>query len=134
MGRGRPSALALTMVALAEGLLTARRYAERNHYPVDANAELLAFAGIQRGRRRYRRLQHRLIRVQDIAVDQVGKVQIPLLVVASLAIALLLWGTALLKSIPAPALAAVVAIAVLPIVGIAELCRAVVATPLRNSG
>jgi MFS superfamily sulfate permease-like transporter len=40
-----PSALALTMVALAEGLLTARRYAERNHYPVDANAELLAFGG-----------------------------------------------------------------------------------------
>ena len=46
-----------------------------------------------------------------------------MLVVASLAIALLFWGTALLKSIPSPALAAVVAIAVLPIVGIAELRR-----------
>ncbi len=84
-----PSALALTMVALAEGLLTARRYAERNHYAVDANAELLAFGGTNAAAGVTGGFSIGSSASRTAAVDQVGaRSQIPMLVVASLAVAL----------------------------------------------
>jgi high affinity sulfate transporter 1 len=119
-----PSALALTMVALAEGLLTARRYAERNHYPVDANAELLAFSGANVAAGFTGGFSVGSSASRTAAVDQArARSQIPTLVTAALATVLLLWGTGLLKNIPSPALAAVIAIAVVPILGVAELRR-----------
>lgn len=41
-----PSALALTLVTIAEGLLVARSYAERNGYRTDPNRDLLAFGAL----------------------------------------------------------------------------------------
>jgi MFS superfamily sulfate permease-like transporter len=38
-----PSAIALTLVTTAEGLLVSRSYSERRGYPIDANRELVAF-------------------------------------------------------------------------------------------
>jgi MFS superfamily sulfate permease-like transporter len=43
MGCADPSALALTLVTTAEGLLVARSYGEKRNYPTSPNRDLMAF-------------------------------------------------------------------------------------------
>ena len=117
-----PSALALSLVALAEGLLTARRYAEKNGYRVDANQELLAFAGANLAAGLSAAFTVGSSASRTAAVDQArARSQWGAIVAAVLALALLLWGTALLTDIPSPALGAIVALAVVPILGVREM-------------
>lgn len=119
-----PSALALTLVALAEGLLTARHYSERHGYAVDANAELLAFGGANVAAGLFGGFTVGSSASRTAAVDQArSPSQWAAVIAALLAIPLLLWGTALLAEIPAPALGAVVAVAVVPIIGFGRFRR-----------
>lgn len=119
-----PSALALTLVALAEGLLTARHYAERNGYRVDANAELLAFGGANLAAGLFGGFTVGSSASRTAAVDQArSRSQWATVVAAVLALTLLLWGTGLLTDIPSPALGAIVGVAVLPILGMRALVR-----------
>lgn len=119
-----PSALALTLVALAEGLLTARSYAERHGYRVDPNAELLAFGGTNVAAGLFGGFSIGSSASRTAAVDQAkSRSQWATVVAAALALALLLWGTGLLTNIPSPALGAIVGFAVVPILGVQELGR-----------
>lgn len=119
-----PSALALTLITMAEGLLGARGYAERHGYRLDANQELLAFgaanalSGVTGG------FAVGSSSSRTAAMDQAGsRTQVPAVVAAGLTALLLAFGTGLLKDLPEPALGAVVAVVVWPVLGIAKLRR-----------
>jgi high affinity sulfate transporter 1 len=114
-----PAAMALTLVTVAEGLLVARAYAEKNHYPTRPNRDLLAFgvgniaAGVQGS------FAIGASTSRTAAMDQAGsRTQLPSLVLAGGTALLLVFGTALLADIPSPAIGAIVAVAVVPLVGV----------------
>lgn len=116
-----PSAIALTMVTVAEGLLVARSYGEKRHYPTKPNRDLLAFgvANIAAGAQGSFAVGSSTSRTA--AMDQAGsRTQLPSLVLAVGTLLLLLFGTALLADIPSPAIGAIVGVAVLPLLGIRE--------------
>jgi len=116
-----PSAIALTLVTVAEGLLVARSYAEKHHYTTSPNRDLFAFglgniaAGFQGS------FAVGSSTSRTAAMDQAGsRTQLPSLVLAAGTLLLLLFGTALLADIPSPAIGAIVGVAVIPLLGIAE--------------
>lgn len=116
-----PSAMALTMVTIAEGLLVSRSYAEKNGYTTNANQDLLAFgaANIAAGLSSSFAVGSSTSRTA--AMDQLrSRTQLPSLVLAVGALLLLLFGTAMLAQIPSPAIGAVVAVAVLNLLGVNE--------------
>ena len=126
-----PSAIALTLVTTAEGLLVSRSYGEKRGYPTRPNRDLFAFglgniaAGASGG------FAIGSSTSRTAAMDQAGsRTQLPSLVLAAGTLLLLLFGTALLADIPSPAIGAIVAMAILPLLGIREF-RAVAARPLR---
>jgi sulfate permease, SulP family len=117
-----PSALALTMVATAEGLLVSHSYAERRGYRVDSNRDLFALGlgNIAAGASASFAIGSSTSRTA--AMDQSGsRTQLPSLVLAGGTLLLLLFGTALLTNIPSPAIGAIVAVAVAPLLGVREL-------------
>jgi len=119
-----PSAVALTLVAMAEGLLVARRYAQKNGYTTNPNRDLLAFgaanvaAGVSGG------FTIGSSTSRTAALDQIGsRTQLPTIVAAVGTLLLVLFGTALLEEIPSPAIGAIVAVAVVPLLGIRDFAR-----------
>lgn len=117
-----PSALALTMVTIAEGLLVIRSYAEQHHDKTDSNRDLLAFgaANIASGLSSSFAVGSSTSRTA--AMDQAGsRTQLPSLVLAAGSLLLLLFGTEMLALIPSPAIGAVVAVAVFKLLGLGEL-------------
>ncbi len=116
-----PSAIALTLVTTAEGLLVARSYGEKRGYPTRPNRDLLAFGlgNIAAGASGSFAMGSSTSRTA--AMDQAGsRTQLPSLVLAAGTLLLLLFGTALLADIPSPAIGAIVAVAILPLLGIRE--------------
>ncbi|MCS5736336.1 SulP family inorganic anion transporter [Herbiconiux daphne] len=116
-----PSAIALALVTMAEGLLVARSYGEKRGYPTSPNRDLLAFgagniaAGATGG------FTVGSSTSRTAAMDQAGsRTQLPSLVAAVGTLALVLFGTALLEHIPSPAIGAIVAIAILPLLGVRD--------------
>lgn len=116
-----PSAIALTLVTTAEGLLVSRSYAEKHRYPFRANRDLLAFgvANIAAGAQGSFAVGSSTSRTA--AMDQAGsRTQLPSLVLAVGTLLLLLFGTALLEDIPSPAIGAIVGVAIIPLLGIRD--------------
>lgn len=116
-----PSALALTMVTTAEGLLVIRSYGEKRRYPTRPNRDLFAFgvSNIAAGAQGSFSIGASTSRTA--AMDQAGsRTQLPSLVLAAGTLLLLIFGTALLADIPSPAIGAIVGIAILPLLGIKE--------------
>ncbi|WP_337007047.1 SulP family inorganic anion transporter [Microbacterium sp. LB12] len=116
-----PSAIALTLVTTAEGLLVSRSYAEKHGYPFRANRDLLAFgaANIAAGAQGSFSVGSSTSRTA--AMDQAGsRTQLPSLVLAAGTLLLLLFGTALLADIPSPAIGAIVGVAIIPLLGIRD--------------
>ncbi|WP_091233208.1 SulP family inorganic anion transporter [Microbacterium sp. 3J1] len=116
-----PSAMALTMVTTAEGLLVARSYGEKRHYATSPNRDLFAFgvANIAAGAQGSFAVGSSTSRTA--AMDQAGsRTQLPSLVLAGGTLLLLLFGTGLLEDIPSPAIGAIVGVAILPLLGIGE--------------
>ena len=114
-----PSALALTMVTAAEGLLVSRSYGEQRGYVTRPNRDLLAFgmANVAAGASGSFVLGASTSRTA--AMDQAGsRTQLPSLVLAAGTLLLLLFGTGLLAEIPSPAIGAIVGVAVLPLLGV----------------
>lgn len=117
-----PSAAALTMVTMAEGLLVSRSYGAKNGYETDPNRDLAAFgiANVASGLTGGFAVGSSTSRTA--AMDQArSRTQLPSIVAAALALLLLVFGTAVLEDIPSPAIGAVVAVAVFPLLGIPEL-------------
>lgn len=116
-----PSALALTMVTTAEGLLVSRSYGEKRHYRTSPNRDLLAFgvANVAAGAQGSFAVGSSTSRTA--AMDQAGsRTQLPSLVLAVGTLLLLLFGTGLLEDIPSPAIGAIVGVAILPLLGFRE--------------
>jgi MFS superfamily sulfate permease-like transporter len=116
-----PSALALTMVTTAEGLLVSRAYGEKHNYPTRPNRDLFAFgvSNIAAGASGSFAMGSSTSRTA--AMDQAGsRTQLPSLVLAIGTLLLLLFGTALLADIPSPAIGAIVGVAILPLLGIKD--------------
>lgn len=119
-----PSAMALTMVTTAEGLLVSRSYGEKHHYRTNPNRDLLAFgvANIAAGAQGSFAVGSSTSRTA--AMDQAGsRTQLPSLVLAAGTLLLLLFGTSLLEDIPSPAIGAIVGVAILPLLGIREFAE-----------
>jgi MFS superfamily sulfate permease-like transporter len=117
-----PSALALTLVTTAEGLLVARSYAEKSGVRIHPNRDLLAFGAANVAAGVSGSFAVGSSTSRTAAMDQAGsRTQLPTLVVAAGTLLLLLFGTTLLENIPLPAIGAVVAVAILPLLGIPEL-------------
>ncbi|MFE4471009.1 SulP family inorganic anion transporter [Leifsonia sp. NPDC056824] len=116
-----PSALSLTMVAMSEGLLVSRAFGERRGYRVNPDRDLLAFgaANIASGLTGGFTIGSSTSRTA--AMDHAGsRSQLPALVTAAGTLLLVVFGTALLEHIPSPVIAAVVAVAVLPLLDVRE--------------
>ena len=116
-----PSAIALTLVTTAEGLLVSRSYSEKRHYPFHANRDLLAFgvANVAAGAQGSFAVGSSTSRTA--AMDQAGsRTQLPSVVLAVGTLVLLLFGTALLEDIPSPAIGAIVGVAIIPLLGIKD--------------
>lgn len=116
-----PSAIALTMVTTAEGLLVSRSYGELRGYRTNPNRDLFAFGlgNIAAGASGSFAVGSSTSRTA--AMDQAGsRTQLPSLVLAVGTLLLLLFGTALLADIPSPAIGAIVGVAILPLLGIKE--------------
>ena len=116
-----PSAIALTLITTAEGLLVSRSYSEKRGYRTDPNQDLFAFgvgnvaAGVSGG------FAVGSSTSRTAAMDQAGsRTQLPSIVTAAGTLLLLLFGTALLEDIPSPAIGAIVGVAILPLLGITE--------------
>ncbi len=119
-----PSAIALTLVAIAEGLLVARRYAEKNGYSVNPNRDLAAFAGANVASGLTGGFTVGSSASRTAAMDSSGaRTQLPTIVAAVLTLLLVIFGTALLANIPSPAIGAIVAVAVVPLLGISDFPR-----------
>ncbi|MCD5345604.1 SulP family inorganic anion transporter [Agromyces sp. S2-1-8] len=116
-----PSAMALTLVTTAEGLLVSRSYGEKHGYSTNPNRDLLAFGlgNIAAGASGSFAVGSSTSRTA--AMDQAGsRTQLPSLVLAVGTLLLLLFGTALLADIPSPAIGAIVGVAILPLLGVRE--------------
>ncbi|UOQ87629.1 SulP family inorganic anion transporter [Agromyces endophyticus] len=116
-----PSAMALTLVTTAEGLLVSRSYGEKRGYSTNPNRDLFAFGlgNIAAGASGSFAVGSSTSRTA--AMDQSGsRTQLPSLVLAVGTLLLLLFGTALLADIPSPAIGAIVGVAILPLLGVKE--------------
>lgn len=119
-----PSAIALTLVTTAEGLLVSRSYGEKRGYATNPNRDLFAFGlgNIAAGASASFTVGSSTSRTA--AMDQAGsRTQLPSLVLAVGTLLLLLFGTALLADIPSPAIGAIVGVAILPLLGIRDFVR-----------
>lgn len=116
-----PSALALTLVTSAEGLLVARSYGEKRGYQTKPNRDLLALGAANLAAGASGSFAVGASTSRTAAMDQTGsRTQLPSLVLAGGTLLFLLFGTGLLASIPMPAIGAIVGVAVLPLLGIGE--------------
>ncbi|WP_382310403.1 SulP family inorganic anion transporter [Herbiconiux sp. UC225_62] len=119
-----PSAIALAMVTMAEGLLVSRSYGEKRGYRTRPNRDLLAFGvgNIAAGATGGFTIGSSTSRTA--AMDQAGsRTQLPSLIAAVGTLLLVLFGTALLADIPSPAIGAIVAVAVAPLLGVTDFVR-----------
>jgi high affinity sulfate transporter 1 len=117
-----PSAAALTIVAMGEGLLVSRAYAAKRDYPVNLNRDLFAFgaANIAAGATGAFTMGSSTSRTA--AMDQSGsRTQVPALVTAGATLLLVVFGTGVLEHIPSPAIGAIITVAVVPLLGFGEL-------------
>lgn len=119
-----PSAAALTAITVAEGLMLARSYSDRRGYPQDPDRDLAGFGLANIGAGLTGGLSVGSSTSRTAAMDDSGsRTQLPSIVLAVSALALLLLGTELLAAIPSPAIGAVVTMAVLRLLGLHELRR-----------
>jgi len=119
-----PSAAALTLVAMAEGLLVARRYGQKRGYSTNPNRDLLAFGAANLASGATGGFTVGSSTSRTAAMDQAGsRTQLPTIVAAVGTLLLVMFGTALLEHIPSPAIGAIVAVAVVPLLGIADFAN-----------
>ncbi|MFF1635211.1 SulP family inorganic anion transporter [Leifsonia sp. NPDC058248] len=117
-----PSAIALTLVTMGEGLLVSRSYGEKRGYPTRPNRELFAFGLSNLGAGVTGAFTVGASTSRTAAMDQAGsRTQLPSIITAAGTLALLVFGTTLLEHIPSPAIGAIVAVAVVPLLGIPDL-------------
>ncbi|MGV2983821.1 SulP family inorganic anion transporter [Microbacterium sp. AGC85] len=116
-----PSALALALVTMAEGVLLSRSYGEQRGYRTSADQDLLAFGAANVAAGLSMSFAVGSSTSRTAATDQLGsRTQLPSVIMAGGAVALLVFGTDVLAQIPSPVIGAVVAVAVINLLGARE--------------
>lgn len=119
-----PSAIALTMVTMGEGLLVSRSYGQKRDYPTRPNRDLFAFGVANLGAGVTGAFTVGSSTSRTAAMDQAGsRTQLPTLITALGTLLLLIFGTALLEDVPSPAIGTIVAVAVVPLLGIRDFAQ-----------
>ncbi|GAA3470626.1 SulP family inorganic anion transporter [Nonomuraea roseola] len=119
-----PGAIAICAVTLADGLLTARRYAEQHDYRIDGNQELRAFGASNIAAGLTGSMTIGSSASRTAAMDSVGsRSQIPSLVCAVVVAILLAFFSDLLAYLPNAALAGIVAVAVIKLIDVRKLAE-----------
>jgi high affinity sulfate transporter 1 len=119
-----PAGIGVMLVGFAEGLGAAKTYAEKNHYEIDPNRELIALgaanlgAGLSSGM-----VVEGSLSKTAVNASAGGRTQVSGLVVAALAVVTLLFLTSLFEDLPEATLAAVVIAALIDLVDIPALTR-----------
>lgn len=125
-----PSALALALITMAEGVLLSRTYGQRRGYPTNSDQDLLAFGAANVAAGLSMSFAVGSSTSRTAAMDQLGsRTQLPSIIMAGGALLLLLFGTDILSQIPVPVIGAVVAVAVWNLVGVREFVRLVRTSP-----
>jgi sulfate permease, SulP family len=119
-----PAAIGVMLVGFAEALAAGKTYAEKNHYEIDANRELIALGAANLGSG----LSSGMVVAGSLSKTAVGasagaKSQLSGLVVATLTIITLLFLTSLFEGLPEATLAAVVIAALIELVDVPSLVR-----------
>jgi sulfate permease, SulP family len=119
-----PSAFALTLVSMAEGLLVIRKYGQKHEHTTNPNRDLLAFGVANLGAGVTGGFTVGSSTSRTAALDSIGsRTQLPSIVTAIGTLLLVIFGTALLSLIPSPAIGAIVGVAVAPLIGIRSFVR-----------
>lgn len=117
-----PSALALALVTMAEGVLVSKSYGQQRGYTVNPDRDLLAFGAANVASGLSMSFSVGSSTSRTAAMDQSGsRTQLPSVILAAGTLLLLLFGTDLLAQIPSPVIGAIVAVAVIKLLGVAEM-------------
>lgn len=117
-----PSAAALSLITMAEGLLIGRSYAVKNRYQVSPNRDLVAFGAANVAAGFSSSFTMGSSTSRTAAMQEAGsRSQLPSIVVVAGAAMLMLFGTELIASIPGPAIGAIVTVAIVNLLGFREL-------------
>ncbi|KQQ65345.1 SulP family inorganic anion transporter [Microbacterium sp. Leaf320] len=117
-----PSACALALITMAEGVLLSRSYGDAHGYRTDANRDVLGFGAANMAAGVSMSFAVGSSTSRTAAMDEAGsRTQLPSVVLAVGATLLLLVGTDVLAQMPSPVIGAVVAVAVWKLVGVREL-------------
>ncbi|WP_426515234.1 SulP family inorganic anion transporter [Diaminobutyricibacter sp. McL0618] len=117
-----PSAAALTIVAMGEGLLVSRAYGAKRGYRVNLNRDLFAFGAANVAAGASGAFTMGSSTSRTAAMDQAGsRTQVPALVTAAATLLLVVFGTGVLEHIPSPAIGAIITVAVVPLLGFREM-------------
>jgi sulfate permease, SulP family len=119
-----PAAIGVMLVGFAEALGAAKTYAEKEHYEIDANRELIGLGAANLGSG----LSSGMVVTGSLSKTAVGasagsRTQMSGLVVAGLAVLTLLFLTGLFEDLPEATLAAVVIAALIDLVDLPSLMR-----------
>ena len=116
-----PAALAITVLIFADGVLTARVFARKNHYEIDANQEMVAFGAANVSTGLFQSFAVGASASKTVVNDNSGgKSQLVGLFAAGLVIVFLLFFTSLLQSLPTAVLGAIIIVASIGLIDIAE--------------
>jgi len=119
-----PTAIAVMLVGFAEGLGAAKTYAEKNHYEIDPNRELIALgaanlgAGLCSGM-----VVEGSLSKTAVNASAGGRTQLSGLVAAAITVLTLLFLTGLFENLPEATLAAVVIAALIDLIDVPSLVR-----------
>jgi SulP family sulfate permease len=114
--------LGIALLAFAEGILTARVFAEKREETLDANQELLAYGAANLGAAFTQGFPIGVSQSWTVVDDDAGgKTQLVGIVAAALVALFLLFFTALLEPLPSVALGAIVTVAALGLIEVGPL-------------
>jgi SulP family sulfate permease len=116
-----PAALAITVLIFADGILTARVFARKNHYEIDANQEMVAFGAANISTGLFQSFAVGASASKTVVNDNSGgKSQMVGLFAAVLVIIFLLFFTSLLQSLPTAVLGAIIIVASIALIDVQE--------------
>ena len=112
-----PAALALSVLIFADGVLTSRVFARKNHYDIDANQELVALGAANVSTGFFQSFSVAASSSRTVVNDNSGgKSQMVGLIAAGLVIVFLLFFTSLLQSLPTAVLGAIIIVACISLI------------------
>jgi SulP family sulfate permease len=119
-----PTAVAITFVSILESLALAREYADEHGYDIDPDDEIAALGAANVTSGFFQGMVVTGAMTRSAILDEAGaRTQLSLVISAAVVAPLLVFGTEAFEPIPVPVLAAIVVVAVVPFLDVAEAKR-----------